>query len=154
MINTNGGRRRLCRGYLHGGMYFQKNDGDTECATAPRPEKKRKGLLSSWCGSSCSCPRSSTPASEQCDPEAMDSAHETTVDGAGNLASNVTHKDDCPAWVVLNDHSNTVHRVVLKQDVYACCGWSFQGRSNVMQRAQVDISVTRLCKVCVRAEEV
>ena len=53
-----------------------------------------------------------------------------------------------PELAVLNETSGTVHGVVLRQDVYSTCGWSFQDRARVVDLQSLRAKRHFLCGVC------
>lgn len=108
---------------------------------ACQPKAKKAKLVKTFCQISCACEGAGRAGTEaDTDAQASASSRDT-----GEPATKDIGRD---TWVVVNERSKTVHRVILPSDVYSVCSWSFQGRAKVVRARSQPVDTLWTCAIC------
>ena len=103
-----------------------------------RASKRQKHVVSSSCGA---CSAASEDARDGEAPQAG-------LSTPSHLPQPAVAPVAVTSWAVLNAASKTVHSIVLRQDVYTRCSWSFQGRADVVDEVSLRGRGFSSCGVC------
>ena len=130
---------------------------DPEAASAPPPPLPLAGVLA---------PRRPRKRFKLCATASCGACAEPSTDArAGDVSSvgssapsDLSQPGATPlagtSWAVLNAASATVHSVLLRQDVYSRCSWSFQGKADVVVEDSLRGHGYSLCGICYGARRV